>query len=213
MFTGNDPATFALTSFATIFAIVDPFAAAPIFLAITPRDTDEQRRRMARLAALVCGGVLLLFAFTGNQIFQFFGIQPSAFRVAGGLLLIVLALDMMRSKEGHKPHTPEERQESVEKADVAITPLAIPLLAGPGAISTVALLGTHARSWEEMGAIAGGVVLTSVLSGFILANSTHLIRLIGQIGLKIVTRVMGLLLAGLGAEFVMTGVREFMRAG
>lgn len=203
--------SFAVTAFATIFAIVDPFAAAPIFVAITPKDTDESRRRMARLAALVCAGVLFVFAFTGNLIFSFFGITTAAFQVAGGLLLLVLALDMMRSKEGPKPQTPEERQESLEKADVAITPLGVPLLAGPGAISTVALLGTHAKEWYEFSAIAGAILLTSFLSWLILANASRLLRVIGQIGLKVVTRIMGLLLAGIGAQFILTGVGDFLQ--
>jgi len=204
-----DLTTFALSSFATIFAIVDPFATAPIFLAITPRDTRETRGRMARLASIVCGGVLLVFAALGNRIFAFFGITLPAFRVAGGLLLLATVMDTMRSSEGSKPQSPEEKQESVNKPDVAITPLAIPLLAGPGAISTVALLGSNAKNAEEMLAILAGIVLTAFLSWVVLANSSRLVSLMGRIGLKIVTRVMGLLLAGIGVQFVLMGIREF----
>src|SRR5262245_51027263 len=136
---------FALTSFVTIFSIVDPFATVPIFLAITPHNTDEERRRMARTAAAILGVVLLLFAGFGNAIFAFFGITAPAFRAAGGVLLLVLALDMARGKEGPTPQAPEEKQEGLEKPDVTIAPLAIPLLAGPGALSTVALLGSRAN--------------------------------------------------------------------
>jgi len=204
-----DLTTFALSSFATIFAIVDPFATAPIFLAITPRDTRETRGRMARLASIVCGGVLLVFAALGNRIFAFFGITLPAFRVAGGLLLLATVMDTMRSSEGSKPQSPEEKQEGVNKPDVAITPLAIPLLAGPGAISTVALLGSNAKNAEEMLAILAGIVLTAFLSWVVLANSSRLVSLMGRIGLKIVTRVMGLLLAGIGVQFVLMGIREF----
>lgn len=203
---------FGATAFATIFSIVDPFAAAPVFLAITPRDSDESRRRMARLASIVCCCVLLTFALLGNRIFAFFGITTAAFRVAGGVLLLVLALDMMRAKSGPVPQSPEETQEGLEKADVAITPLAIPLLAGPGAMSTVALLGSNAHGWRQMALIGGAIVLTSLLSWIILANSVRLIRVIGQIGMKIVTRIMGLLLAGIGAQFILAGVKEFLRA-
>ncbi|MBI4575726.1 MAG: NAAT family transporter [Planctomycetes bacterium] len=207
----HELATFAVTAFATIFSIVDPFAAAPVFLAITPADTDVSRRRMARLASLVAGGVLLVFACLGHRIFEFFGITTSAFRAAGGLLLLVLAFDMMRARENPKTPSPEERQEGIEKADVAVTPLAIPLLAGPGAISTVTLMSTEARSWVHLAIVAGAIVLTSLLSWLILANSSRLVRLIGQIGLKVLTRVMGLLLAGMGAQFVLAGTREFLR--
>jgi multiple antibiotic resistance protein len=204
--------TFAVTSFGAIFAIVDPFAAAPIFLAMTPNDTPEQRRRMARLAGFVCGGVLLVFAFTGNLIFNFFGITPAAFRVAGGILLLALALDMMRARSGPNPASPEEKEEGLQKADVAVTPLAIPLLAGPGAMSTVALMGSAATSWWHRGAVAVAIVLTSALSWLILARADGLIRVVGQIGVRIVTRIMGLLLAGMGAQFVLGGVKEFLAA-
>ncbi len=204
--------TFAATSFAAVFSIVDPFAAAPVFLAITPNDTDRARRRMAGLASVVCGAILLVFALLGNRVFEVFGITPPAFRAAGGVLLLVLSLDMMRARSGPTPHAPEEKQEGLEKSDVAITPLAIPLLAGPGAISTVTLLGSHAPGWAHFGVVAGAIVLTSLLSWLILANSVRLIRLIGQIGMKIVTRIMGLLLAGIGAQFILSGVKEFLRA-
>ena len=204
--------TFSVTAFATIFSIVDPFAAAPVFIAITPDDTDAGRRRMARVAAVVCCCVLLAFAFTGNRIFAFFSITTPAFRAAGGVLLLVLALDMMRARSGPVPQSPEEHQEGVAKSDVAITPLAVPLLAGPGAISTVALLGSNAKGMAQMGAIAGSIVATSFLSWIILANSIRLIRVIGQIGVSIVTRIMGLLLAGIGAQFILSGVKEFLRS-
>lgn len=203
---------FAATAFATIFSIVDPFAAVPVFIAITPNDTEQARRRMARVACLVCGIVLLLFAFAGNYIFKFFGITMEAFRAAGGVLLLILALDMMRAKSGPTPQSPEEEKEGVEKPDVAITPLAVPLLAGPGAMSTVALFGTQAKGVVQIASVGGAIVLTSILSWIILSNSNRLIRLIGQIGVRIITRIMGLLLAGIGAQFILSGVKEFLRA-
>ncbi len=199
---------FAIYAFATVFSIVDPFAAAPIFIAITPNNTDDERKRMARLASFVCCGVLLVFALTGNRIFTFFGISTPAFRVAGGILLLMVALDMLRARESATKQTPEEQKEGTEKPDVSVTPLGIPLLAGPGAISTVALLGTQAN-WMKMTILGGAIVLTSLLSWILLANAVRLVRVLGQIGVKIVTRVMGLLLAGIGAEFILTGVKQF----
>jgi multiple antibiotic resistance protein len=202
-----------LTAFATVFAIVDPLATAPIFLAITPGNTEEERRRMAAQASLVAGGVLLVFALTGNRIFTFFGISTPAFRVAGGILLLVTALETLRSGEGGKPQTPEERRESLEKPDVAITPLAIPLLAGPGAISTVALLGSNAKNAVDMLIVGAAIVLTLTIAWVALANAGRLVKIVGRIGLKIVTRIMGLLLAGIGVEFILAGIRQFWSAG
>ncbi len=200
-----------MKSLATVFAIVDPLATAPIFLAITPDNTDEERQRMARQAAWIAGGVLLIFAVTGNRIFAFFGISTPPFRVAGGLLLLATALDTLRSGEGGKPQTPEEHRESVEKPDVAVTPLAIPLLAGPGAISTVALLGSKARDLSELLGVGVAIVLTAGIAWVALAHAGRLVKLLGRIGLKIVTRIMGLLLAGIGVEFILAGIREFWK--
>lgn len=200
---------YGVTAFATLFSIVDPFAAAPLFIAMTPHDTDDERRRIARSASLVCGGVLLVFAAAGKRIFVFFGISTPAFQVAGGILLLVIALDMLRAGEGPTRQSLEEKEEGIGKADVTITPIAIPLLAGPGALSTVTLLAGRAESWVELLALALAVALTSLLTWIILANSVRLIRVVGQIGMKIITRLMGLLLAGIGAQFILSGTKQF----
>jgi len=200
---------YGVTAFATLFSIVDPFAAAPIFIAMTPHETDDERRRIARSASLVCGGALLVFAVAGNRIFAFFGISTPAFQVAGGILLLVIALDMLRAGEGPTRQSPEETEEGIGKADVTITPIAIPLLAGPGALSTVTLLASRAQSWSQLVALALAVALTSLLTWIILANSVRLIRFVGQIGMKIITRLMGLLLAGIGAQFILSGTKQF----
>ncbi|MBF0546263.1 MAG: MarC family protein [Candidatus Riflebacteria bacterium] len=205
--------TLAMSHFVTVLAIVDPFATAPIFLAITPNNTNDERKKMALQAAIIACGVLLVFVFTGNWVFNFFGISVSAFRVAGGILLLSTALDTLRTNEGGKPQTPEEKRESVEKADVTITPLAIPLLAGPGAISTVALLGSNSKNIGELVIVGLAVIVACAVSWLILKNSSRLIKFIGQIGLKIVTRIMGLLLAGIGVQFILSGIREFWQNG
>ena len=205
--------TFGMAAFGSIFSIVDPFAAAPIFLAITPGDTDADRRRMARVASCVAGALLVVFALTGNRIFTFFGISTPAFRAAGGILLLVMALDMLRARESGTRHSPEERAEGIAKPDVAITPLAVPLLAGPGAISTVTLLASDAAGVGGLVTLLAAIGCTTVLTWLILANAARLMGLLGQIGVRIVTRVMGLLLAGIGAQFVLSGAKEFWRAG
>jgi multiple antibiotic resistance protein len=208
----NERVTFALTSFAALFSIVDPFAVAPIFLAITPQESEDGRRRAAFVASVVSCGILLLFAFLGTRIFVFFGISEPAFHVAGGILLLLVALDMLRARDLGTRQSPEERQAGVEKQDVSITPLAIPLLAGPGAISTVTLLAVRGEHWVDLAILSGVVILVSVLTWIILANSARLVRFLGEIGVKIVTRIMGLLLAGIGAQFILAGVRDFWKA-
>jgi len=209
----DSPWLFAVHAFATVLSIVDPFGAAPIFIGMTPHDAAAERRRQARVAALVCGGVLIVFALLGNRVFAFFGISTAAFRVAGGSLLLLLALDMLRARESPTRQTPEERREGLEKADVSITPLGIPLLAGPGAISTVALLGTAARDARgglaHLAILIAAIALVSALTWLVLSHAPRVVRCLGPIGVRLVTRIMGLLLAGIGAEFILGGAREF----
>ena len=135
-------AEYALLTFGSLFAIVDPFAAIPAFLAMTSHDTVEQRRRMARTAAFVSGGVMALFAALGQAIFKLFGITLPAFQIAGGLIMLLSALDMLRAKRSPLKETEEEKAEGMDKPDIAVTPLAIPMLSGPGAITTSIVLAS-----------------------------------------------------------------------
>lgn len=129
-----------LLAFCSLFVIVDPLAAAPAFLAMTPTDSPEQRLRMARLACCVMGGVLLAFALGGKLIFKLLGITMPAFQLAASLVLLLVALDMLRARRSRVQATEEETVAGTEKTDIAVTPLAIPMLSGPGAISTAIVL-------------------------------------------------------------------------
>jgi len=136
---------FTLLAFGSLFVIVDPIAVVPGFLAITPSDTPEQRERMARIASFVMAGVLLAFALLGKWIFQFTGITLPAFQIAGSVLLLRIALDMLYAKRSAAQETSEEVEAGATKEDIAITPLGVPMLAGPGAISTALILLSQAR--------------------------------------------------------------------
>src|ERR1051326_1475845 len=131
---------YILLAASSLFVIVDPIATVPAFLAMTPTDTPEQRIRMARLACVVMAGILLGFAVSGRAIFRFLGITLPSFQMAGSVILLLIALDMLRAQRSRVQETTEETFAGTEKEDVAITPLAVPMLAGPGAISTVILL-------------------------------------------------------------------------
>src|ERR1041384_5071765 len=135
---------YAVLAFGSLFVIVDPIATVPAFLAMTPRDTPEQRIRMARLAAVVMAIVLLVFAVAGQMIFRFLGITMPAFQIAASIVLLVVALDMLRAQRSRVQETAEEPSAGTEKADIATAPLAVPMLAGPGAISTAIVLQTKA---------------------------------------------------------------------
>ena len=135
---------FILLAISSLFVIVDPIAVIPAFLAMTPNDTPQQRRRIAVLASSVMAGVLLVFALAGKWIFRLFGITMPALQVAASVVLLLIALDMLRAQRSRVQETREEMDAGTAKDDIAITPLAIPMLSGPGAISTTFLLRNQA---------------------------------------------------------------------
>jgi len=203
----NDLARFALVTFTSMLFIVDPIAAVPTYLVITQAETRLERQRTARRACVAMTVLLVLFAATGTLLFQAFGITLPAFRTAGGLILWFVAMDMLRGER----RTQEGREELLEgqtKEDVALTPLAIPMLAGPGAISTVIVLSGQAHGLLESGVVYGSIVLTGVVSFFALRVGEPLLGRLGKTGIRVVTRVMGLILAAVAAQFVLSGVKE-----
>ena len=197
---------YAFLTFGSLFAIVDPFAAVPAFLAMTPRDTPEARRRMARTACLTCGAVMIAFAAAGPAIFRLFGITLPAFEIAGGLILLLAALDMLRAKRSSLNETAEETEEGINKDDIAITPLAIPMLAGPGAITTAIVLSGHAGTWGRRIVFYASIIAVSALSYAILTAAASGARRLTPTVLNIMTRLMGLLLAAIGVQFILTAL-------
>lgn len=197
---------YAFLTFASLFSIVDPFAAIPAFLAMTPNDTVERRCRMARTACLVCWLVLTAFAATGPWLFRLFGVTLAAFQIAGGLIMLLTALDMLRAKRSALNETEEETAAGAEKDDIAITPLAIPMLSGPGAITTAIVLGGHAHTLERRAIFFVCIVLVAGLSYAILAAAATGARKLSPIFLNIVTRLMGLMLAAIGVQFILTAL-------
>ena len=175
-------------------------------------DTPEQRIKMARLACLVAAGVLLTFAVVGKWIFQYLGITLPAFQMAASLVLLLVALDMIRAQRSRVQETSEETIAGTEKEDIAITPLAIPMLAGPGAISTAVLLHNQAKGWEQNVALYLCILAVCVASYYILRLSAKGVQWLSPIALKITIRVMGLLLAALAFQFLINAVNALRAA-
>jgi len=198
---------FGLLAFGSLFVIVDPISTAPAFLAMTPQNTPAQRVRMARTACAVATGVLMLFAAAGQSIFRFLGITLPAFQIAASLVLLLVALDMLRAQRSRVQETREETEAATVKEDISVTPLAIPLLAGPGAISTAILLQSQARDWIQHGILYGVIVLVMAASYLILHLAAHSTRFLNPIALNILSRVMGLLLAAVAVQFMINGLR------
>jgi len=192
-----------LLAASSLFVIVDPLAVVPAFLAMTPNDTAEQRIRTARLACCVTAGVLLLFSVAGQLVFRVMGITMPAFQIAASILLLIVALDMVRAQRSRVQETHEERTAGIEKTDVAVTPLAIPMLAGPGAISTTIVLQNEARD------IPQHIVAVSLMSYLILRISARGARWLSPIMMSIAIRIMGLLLAAVAIQFMLNAIKAF----
>jgi multiple antibiotic resistance protein len=199
-----------LVSLSAVFFVVDPIGVVPIFLAITAGDSETKMRRTALRACLVAGGLLLFFALFGGVIFQVFGVSLAAFRVAGGILLLITALDMLRARPSETRTSRTEEQEGVAKEDVALVPLAMPLLAGPGAIASAMVLMSKGDSMMMAVPVLAAIVLTFVASYFILRASNLVQRVLKQSGVAILERVMGLILAAIAVQFVADGAKDLL---
>lgn len=201
---------FALVTFTSVLFIVDPIAAIPTYLVITQQESPAERRRTARRACIAMTVLLVVFGATGTMLFRAFGITLAAFRTAGGLILWFVAMDMLhgerRTQEGR-----DELYEGQIKEDVALTPLAIPMLAGPGAISTAIVLAGQAHGAAQSAVVYASIILTGLISYVSLRLGEPLLGRLGKTGIRVVTRIMGLILAAVAVQFVFSGVHEAFR--
>ncbi len=204
-----DDLRFALIAFSAIFVVVDPVAAMPVFLSVTANDTLDKRRSMAARAAWACFVILAVFALAGGAVFRVFGISIGSFKIAGGLMIALTAIDMMRAQASRIRSTSEEQDEGVAKDDVAIIPMGIPVLAGPGAIATVMVLSSQA-GWRPlpMLCLLGAISVTALATWLLLRAATLANHLISATTVRVFGRIMGLVLAAIAVEFVVGGLRD-----
>ncbi len=200
----------SLVSLSAIFFVVDPFAAIPFFLAITREDPVEKRREIALRASVTAAIVLATFALAGAAIFRVLGISLGAFKIAGGVVLLLLALDMIRTQPSRTRITEGEVEAGAGKEDAAIVPLGMPLLAGPGSIATVIVLMSRARAgpWWHALPVLGAIVVTAAACYLILAGAARTERVLGRTGLAILERAAGLLLVAIAIQFILDGLGE-----
>jgi multiple antibiotic resistance protein len=201
---------FSVLALSSIFFLVDPFAAIPAFLAITHDAEEKRRKRMARKAAITCFIVLTSFALVGKLIFELFGITLPAFEIAGGLILLLIGLDMLNAKRSPTQETRGDKEEGAHKEDAGIVPLGIPMLAGPGAISSVmVLIGQVPNLWHyQTAAILGSIAITCLVSYWVLAAATKVRGFLGETGIRILIRIMGLLLVALAMQMFVNGLTD-----
>lgn len=202
---------FSLISFISLFVIMDPFGLVPPFLAMTARHTPADRVRIARTASFVACGILLFFLVLGGWLIQVMELKLSSFQIAGGIVLMIIGLDMLQARPSDVKASKEEETEAIDKDSIAITPMAVPMLAGPGSITAVLLFGNRAKTTSHtialVGVIIGACLLTYVMLRYAAIHSARL----SPITLKIMTRLMGLFLTVISVQFIMTGLREATR--
>jgi multiple antibiotic resistance protein len=207
----SDPiAAFALLCFTSLLAIINPLSAAPMYLALTDGYTMEHRSRTLRSAIVTAFTVLLVFALLGGTIFQLFGITIDAFRIAGGIIFFGIGMDMLQAKRTRGKATLEEEEEATRKEEVGITPLGIPMITGPGAITTVMVLMTQATSGARLAIVFFAVIVVLGITWAALAAAPRLVSFFGQTGLNVMTRIMGLLVTVIAVQFIVDGARPIL---
>lgn len=193
---------------AGLISVVNPISVMPVYLSLTVNRTPIERRRTAVTAAVAVAMVLFVALLAGEPILDFFGIGLPAFRVAGGILLLLMGISMLRVSDDRSRHTPEEHAESYDKDSVGVVPLAIPLLAGPGAISTTIVYSHRNLSLDHYLLFGSVIVTVSSIVLIILLLAPRIVAIMGQTGMNVVTRVMGLMLTSIAVEFIANGVTE-----
>lgn len=196
--------------FAGLLAIVNPIGAIPVFIGLTDGQSRLQRHRTALLASTAVGAVLLVALFTGEAILGFFGITIASFRVGGGILILLIAVSMMHARLSPAKQTDEEAQDAAEKASVAVVPLAIPLLAGPGAISTIIVYAHRSSDPIHYSLLGIEIAVMALIVWAVFRLAPLLSQALGRTGINVLTRIMGLILAAIAVEFMANGLRQLL---
>ncbi|MCD6326078.1 NAAT family transporter [bacterium] len=195
-----------------IFAIVNPVGAATIFVSLSQGRGHDEVRRIPRRTAIAVSAILIVTGFFGHYILAFFGVGIPAFRVGGGILILLISIAMMRARQPRSKYTPREASESAEKEDIAVVPLAIPLMAGPGAISTVIMQTQQASNLAQSATIVAAITLIGVAIYVFFKLGAPLVEKLGRTGINIFTRIMGLMLAAVSIEFITDGLGQLFPA-
>lgn len=192
--------------FLALLVIVNPIGAVPLFVSMTAQNSAEERKHIARVASISVAIVLIVAALGGEPLLSFFGITIASFKVGGAILILLLAISMMHATPTGEKQTPEEAREAVDKESIAVVPLAIPLLSGPGAISTTIIYATERSSLSHVGSIIVCCLLASLATWVALRAATPVSQWLGKTGVNIAIRLMGLLLAAVAVEIFASGL-------
>lgn len=197
--------TFGILSFTSFFTLINPLGVMPVFITMTSNLSEKQRRKTARKAVIIAFATLLAFAFTGQLMFDFFGISVNSFRMVGGIIFFMVGYDMLQARLTSTKITDKEIQGEYIN-DISITPLAIPMLAGPGSITNIIVLMDDAETLGFKGALFASVLLMAVVTFLILWGASKITNVLGEVGNKILMRLMGLIVMVIAVEFFFTGL-------
>ena len=198
---------FLVTVYVAVFSVLNPIGAIPTLISLTSNYTPEERRKVIERSITVAGGVIIGFMFIGVYIFDVLGISISDFELAGGVLLFKVAFDMLQGKTSNTKLTADEEKESLSKDEIGVVPLGMPLLAGPGTITTTMIyFNLRSTGLEDKVMVFVAVILVIISAFIVLRFSTLLFNRLGRTGSMIISRVMGLLLAAIGVEFMANGI-------
>lgn len=200
---------FAVTAIATAFTIIDPIGMVPLSLTITAGAPPELRRRTIDRAVIVAGIVILFMGLVGRAVLGYLGITLPAFSIAGGILLMLISIDMLFARPSRTRETEEEQQEAILNENVAVFPLAIPMLAGPGTIATVLLLVNLAHGDpSRLGVVFGAFGLALLTAWLSMRGADTISRYAGKTGIHVVTRLLGIILSALAVQFILNGLAQ-----
>jgi multiple antibiotic resistance protein len=205
----NEILSFALLAFTSFFTLINPLGTMPIFMTMTADLDAAHRTRTARKASIVAFFTIVIFAFTGQLLFKFFGISVNSFRMVGGVIFFLMGMDMLQARLGKVKVKDSEVHTYVD--DISITPLAIPMICGPGALTNAIILMEDAQTPGLKVALIASVVLVMVITYLILYSSSKIIKLLGQTGINVMMRLMGLIVMVIAVEFFFSGLKPILQ--
>ncbi|MGL4780784.1 MAG: MarC family protein [Bacteroidales bacterium] len=204
----NDLFGFAFLCFSSFFTLINPFGVMPVFASLTSQLDESERRKVAVKSCVVAASIVIAFALSGQMLFKFFGISVDSLRIVGGVIFFILGMDMLQARLSEVKVKKSEVTGYVR--DISITPLAIPMMCGPGAITNGIVLMQDAHSWEMKVALISVVIFVLFLTFLILMASGRLLKLIGETGNNVMMRLMGLIVMVIAVEFLYTGSKPLL---
>lgn len=193
-----------------LVVVTDPVGNLPIFISLTSHHTSSERKRAVNIATLTTAITLTISVYLGQPVLAMFGISIPSFRVAGGLIVLLMAISMLQARPSEVRYAPGEADEAARRAAIAVVPLGIPLIAGPGAISTVIIFAHQATSWVDLAILTAIALVVSAVAWVALRLAAPIRRLLGLTGINVVTRLMGLILTAVAVEFITSGLAELL---